>query len=81
MEPRRLRRKLPRVAVAAALATGAVTMFAALGGVSSAQSDISANQYQYGEKVTICHKGKTITVSGNAVAAHVGHGDTLGPCP
>jgi hypothetical protein len=33
-----------------------------------------------GKKVTICHKGKTITVSENAVAAHQRHGDTLGPC-
>jgi len=32
------------------------------------------------EKVTICHKGKTITVGAPAVAAHQKHGDTLGPC-
>jgi len=31
-------------------------------------------------KVSICHKGKTITVSESAVKAHLGHGDTLGPC-
>ncbi|MEZ4527048.1 MAG: hypothetical protein R2941_14115 [Desulfobacterales bacterium] len=31
-------------------------------------------------KVSICHKGKTITVSASAVKAHLGHGDTLGPC-
>lgn len=32
-------------------------------------------------KVTICHKGKnTITVSQNAVNAHLAHGDTMGPC-
>jgi hypothetical protein len=31
-------------------------------------------------KVTICHKGMTIIVSQNAVAAHQAHGDTLGPC-
>lgn len=79
--PRRFTRKSPGVAVAAALATGTVTVFAALGGVGVAQSAISAVQYQYGAKVTICHKGKTITVSKNAVPAHVRkHGDTLGPC-
>ena len=48
-------------------------------------------------KVTICHRvdrddddddddrrgfsAKTITVSQNAVNAHLAHGDTLGPCP
>ena len=79
--PRRFTRKSPRVAVAAALATGMLTVFAALGGVGVAQSAVSAVQYQYGKKVTICHKGKTITVSKNAVPAHVRkHGDTLGPC-
>ncbi len=31
-------------------------------------------------KVTICHKGKTITVSESALKAHLNHGDTLGPC-
>ena len=33
------------------------------------------------QKVTLCHKGKnTITVGEPAQAAHVRHGDTLGPC-
>ena len=33
-------------------------------------------------KVTICHKGKnTITISINALPAHLDHGDTVGPCP
>jgi hypothetical protein len=32
-------------------------------------------------KVTICHKGKnTITVSRNALNAHLAHGDSVGPC-
>ncbi|MEI6085117.1 MAG: hypothetical protein WCS70_12555 [Verrucomicrobiota bacterium] len=31
-------------------------------------------------KITICHKGNTITVNENAVPAHLAHGDTLGPC-
>ena len=58
-----------------------VTLFAALGGVGSAQSSISAGQYQYGAKVTICHKGKhTITVGKAAVPAHLRHGDTMGTC-
>ena len=31
-------------------------------------------------KVTICHKGQTITVAQPAVPAHRAHGDTLGAC-
>lgn len=31
-------------------------------------------------KVTICHKGNTITVALPAVDAHLRHGDTLGAC-
>ncbi len=37
-------------------------------------------------KVTLCHKPnsknpRTITVDQSALPAHLGHGDTLGPCP
>jgi hypothetical protein len=32
-------------------------------------------------KVTICHKGSTITVSEAAMNAHLAHGDTVGECP
>lgn len=32
------------------------------------------------EKVTICHKGKTITISYSALQAHLNHGDTEGTC-
>ena len=31
-------------------------------------------------KVTICHNGHTISVSVNAVPAHLAHGDSCGPC-
>ncbi len=31
-------------------------------------------------KVTICHKGRTITVGAPAVAAHLAHGDVSGEC-
>ena len=41
----------------------------------------SAAQYQYGKtKVTLCHKGKTITVGAPAAKAHMRHGDHLGSC-
>lgn len=33
------------------------------------------------EKVVVCHKGrKTLEVAAPAVDAHLGHGDTPGPC-
>lgn len=69
-----------RIAAATALATSLTAVFAALGGISVAQSAISAVQYQYGPRVEICHKGKTIKVAKAAVPAHVRHGDTVGPC-
>jgi quercetin dioxygenase-like cupin family protein len=33
------------------------------------------------DKVTICHNGNTITISADALDAHLAHGDTLGACP
>ena len=33
------------------------------------------------KKVYVCHNGHTICVSVNALPAHLGHGDNLGPCP
>ena len=77
----RVPRKVSRIVAAAALVACMLTTFAALGGVgSAAQSAISAVQGQYGKKVTICHKGKTITVSKKALPAHLRHGDTVGTC-
>ena len=74
-------RKFPRIAAAAALAVCTVVALSALGGVGFAQNGGSAGQYQYGAKVTICHKGKnTITVGKAAVPAHLRHGDATGPC-
>ena len=32
------------------------------------------------DKVTICHKGQTISVSRCALKGHLGHGDTEGAC-
>ena len=72
--------RMRRTAVAAALATSLVVAFAALGSVGAAQSTISAAQYQYGKKVTICHKGHTISVGKAAEPAHVRHGDAVGTC-
>jgi hypothetical protein len=71
---------MPRIAAAAALVACMVIAFAALGGIGAAQTAVNAAQGQYGKKVTICHKGKTIKVSKHALRAHLRHGDTLGPC-
>ena len=32
-------------------------------------------------KVIVCHNGHELCISANAVAAHLAHGDILGPCP
>jgi hypothetical protein len=78
-----------RAVFAAALFLSAFAIlagFAALGSPASAAS--GEYEYQYGKKITICHHTgsrknptQTITVSENAVPAHLAHGDTLGPCP
>lgn len=36
--------------------------------------------HSHGGKVAVCHKGKTLHVSENAVDAHLRHGDHPGPC-
>jgi hypothetical protein len=43
-------------------------------------SGSNPNQGQGQEKITICHKGQTITVAAPAWKGHEKHGDTLGPC-
>ena len=48
---------------------------------STAQYQYGPSGKQYGKtKVTLCHKGKTITVGKPAAKAHLRHGDKLGPC-
>lgn len=81
-QSQRSRTILGLVVVAISLAVTAV-----LAGIGFARSSISAGQYQYG-KVTICHHTHsktnptvTITISRNALPAHLAHGDTIGPCP
>jgi hypothetical protein len=82
-----------RFAAAGAVAL-AVAALASVGGVGYAArlvggSNISAAAAQYPpSKVTICHHTHsqknpfvTINVSERALSAHLGHGDTVGPCP
>jgi hypothetical protein len=70
--------------VVGVLATLIYGLLAAFGGfeyAGTSPSAIAAYQYEY-DRVTICHRQKeTITISVSALAAHQGHGDTLGPCP
>jgi hypothetical protein len=42
--------------------------------------DVSCGNNPNNPKVEICHNGRTICVSQNAVQAHLNHGDTLGSC-
>ena len=67
-------------------AFAALTVFGGLGGLVTAGP--AAAQYEYGGKVTICHRTgskkkplETVVVSEDAVERHLAHGDTIGPCP
>jgi outer membrane biosynthesis protein TonB len=74
-------RRSARIGLTGALSALVVISLVAAGGVGFARSPVSAAQYQYGKKVTICHKGKvTITISRSALPAHLAHGDKIGPC-
>jgi hypothetical protein len=54
--------------------------------VSSAVSDeaggvtADCNNKNNNKKVVVCHKGHNLSVSSNAVSAHLRHGDSLGEC-
>jgi hypothetical protein len=64
------RRDVVRALAGAGLGLGALRL-----------SDVaSAKNKKKGKKVTLCHKGQTITVAKSAVKGHKRHGDTAGRC-
>jgi hypothetical protein len=63
---------------AALLASFVLVLSAACQGAT--QSDVEGSTQAVQTRVTICHKGQTITVAEPAVAAHLRHGDTVGAC-
>lgn len=74
-----------RLGVTAAVTVVALVAFAAIGGTGLAGGPGSGKSqyapgYQNGQKITICHKGKTIRVALVSWKAHKAHGDTLGAC-
>ena len=61
------------------LSTGIIFSQAAMAG-SEKDKDDKDNSGVAGQKVTICHKGETISVSVAAQPAHENHGDLIGDC-
>jgi hypothetical protein len=43
--------------------------------------EITARRANPRHKMDVCHRGRTLNISANAVPAHLRHGDTLGACP
>jgi hypothetical protein len=78
-----------RVRLGVIAGLGAAFAVAAFGPVAGAVSPAgeAAAAKQYADKVTICHRTgskknpfRTITVSRNALKAHLKHGDSIGAC-
>ena len=80
-------KKAGAVGLALSFAVAAFVGLAYTGGVGGATSSGPASVEQYGGRVIVCHRTgsrrnpfRTISVSRNALPAHLRHGDTTGPC-
>ena len=73
-----------RTTTGALLVIGALVAAACGDGVLPSGPDFDAQFRGHGgnkaDKEIVCHKGNEISVNGNAVATHLGHGDALGSC-
>jgi hypothetical protein len=69
----------PRLAATLGLVVIALVALASVVGFARAAKGPASAQYQY--RVPVCHKGHTIVIAIAAQPAHLGHGDTAGPCP
>ena len=72
------------VVVVVAVATYVWALPSAFGLNGSSSNDGYPYPYPYGNggsRVPICHKGQTILIAPEAVAAHLAHGDRIGACP
>ena len=63
---------------AAFLAASALVLAVACQG--DMDDDLEGTSQAAQARVTICHRGETITVAEAAVPAHLRHGDTVGAC-
>ena len=57
-----------------------VSMVVGVGVIATVMTTSKTDAGGAAKKVSICHKGQTLEVAEPAVQAHLGHGDTLGPC-
>lgn len=70
-----------RIGAAVALSASLFAGLALFGHWRAGGPGPASAEYEYGPgPVTICHKGKTMTVSGSSLDAHRKHGDTVGAC-
>lgn len=76
-----------RVRMVTTVVTVVMLVFGIVGGVGfasdgkkNASKSQYGNQYASVKRMAICHKGRTIVVSGRSAPAHLRHGDVVGPC-
>ena len=63
-----------------AYSSAALALTLAVGCAPDTERDIEGTTQAAQTRVTLCHRGETITVAAPALRAHLAHGDTEGPC-